>query len=64
MNNNSQDPQNELLDLLDLDLLDLAEFSEQYRPIAKLHFDQEDIKALNQNQSSSDNNPSEEQNHE
>ena len=61
MNNNSQDPQNELLDLLDLDL---AEFSEQYRPIAKLHFDQEDIKALNQKQSPSDNNPSEEQNNE
>lgn len=64
MNNNSQDPQNELLDLLNPDLLDLAEFSEQHRPIAQLHFDQEDIKTLNQNQSSSDNNSSEEQNYE
>jgi hypothetical protein len=59
MNNNPQDPQNELLYLLDL-----AEFSEQHRPISQLHFDQEDIKTLNQNESSSDNNSSEEQNHE
>ena len=57
MNNNSQDPQNEFLDLEDLDL---AEFSEQPRPISKLEFNRGETKPRTPSQPSSDNKSSQE----
>ena len=61
MNNNSQDPQNEFLDLEDLDL---AEFSEQPRPVSKLEFNREETKLRTPSQPSLENKPSQEQNNE
>jgi hypothetical protein len=54
MNNNFPNSQNK----------ETLDYSEQRRPIAKLKLDQENSKAKNSSQSSSDNNPSKEQNHE